>query len=149
MVHGNLTADNAVNPLVSQLVISIPLTIGVLFLIFFVWNTFEKEIYQYLVSNHCCLWMLPAKIHPDGTVGKIGVRLPTSAERVIALGKLAQAPRGTTIKEIQDELVKGPPNNGSDSTLILPIEPEWKRTSKREVAYTIEEGIVSTDLHEV
>ena len=138
MVQGNVTAENSVDYTSGVVIYSLAAAVGILIVLYLLYGTFEKS-FQLCFKDYGCTCLLPKKVHPDGSVGQYGTRQITSAERIIALGILAQSPHGTTIKEIEDELLKGPPQNGVDC-IVEEVVPEWKK--KKVVTYDLENGVV-------
>ena len=139
MVHGNVTSENSVDYTSGVVIYSVAAAIGIFIVLYMVYSFFEKDLHA-ICLNHGCICLLPSRVHPDGSIGPAGVRKPTSAERIIALGILSQSPKGTTIKEIEAELIKNPPNNGNQNILSDIIEPQWK--NKKVVTYDIKQGTV-------
>ena len=141
MVQGNVTDANSVDYVSGYIMSVVSIIIGIIVVLCIVYSTYEKEMRKMFLNCGCTI-CLPNKIHPDGTVGTEGIRLPTSGERIIALGILAKSPSGTTIRGILDEIVKGSPRNGDKNTLET-IEPEWKK-QKKQVTYDLESGTITS-----
>ena len=140
MVQGNVTAANSVDYVSGVVIYSVAAALGILIFLCLLYGSFEKSIHQ--CYRDCgCTCLLPTKVNPDGSIQVYGVRQPTSSERIIALSILAQSPKGTTIQEIEAELVKGPPQNGGPFMLQEAI-PEWKK--KQVGAYDLETGKIVT-----
>ena len=123
MVNANETIVSNVSATPGYVILGISVAIGSLILAYCVASCFEKEIHAACLQIGCTV-CLPKKIHPDGSTGPIGVRPPTSAERIMALGILSRSQKGTTLDDVLADLVKGPPrNNFLEPNQIRPTVP--------------------------